>query len=99
MKCDVSVVTEGTGESRHAESRKSSNGVVRRGEAGENQIEPHYIRLQSSDCAQQPRRSRQTVEFPTADHVEAGQLSLPFGLQRLSIFVGSKCIVGQFICQ
>src|ERR1041385_4226031 len=97
VECDVSVVAEGSNQSRRPQSREGRKRMFWRAKTGEYEVEPHHIGLQFADRVQQTHWSCQAVEIPAADYVEAWKFRQLRTVKRFSTFVRSEFIVGQFV--
>src|SRR5581483_4887522 len=62
------------GDGRRAQAGEGGHRVLLRGEGGEDQVEPDYVRPDLTQRLQNAPRVRNTVELPAADYVEVRQL-------------------------
>ena len=85
---DVGVVSGGAGDGGRGETSEGGERPVRRGEAGEDEIEPDDIRFDFANGVQQAQRVLNAAELPATDDVEAGEFRLAADVKRSSIGVG-----------
>jgi hypothetical protein len=75
MQGDVSVAAAQPRQEGRQKTGEGNQGISPKG--AEQQIEPDYIRFQSSECPQKPDRTRRIIEGPAAENRKAVEFRLP----------------------
>ena len=99
MQCDMRKKSASSSKSRCGQSGECGYWVLRSRKAGEDKIEPHYVRLDLPDGVHETHGGGEAAESPATNHVEARQLCLFVTIQRVTILVCSEIIVSELIGQ